>query len=355
MRAPPEGPLTQLPVRCANARCLNVLGNVLAVVQPDRTVWATWPGQPGTLLTGPNAKDGAALAPPVGSAQLDRWLAQALAPVAPVTSAPMPPALPPELRTCGVTNAGGGHGWHVILNDGSVWQRIHWARPPTSPQVLALPPNAYPVANGAGELCAYGIQTQPRAWDIHLANNRLVITAAPDREHAPARCLPDNVVEVDVAEGRRRFSASGVELPVPDEGGAGTPPAVGYAGQTILPAPVNRLEVRLPDGSAVVRTLPGDGKDLAGNLVEAGATRTRIATVGNGRGQLLVAERFTLKGCNVVEALHVLDLKEDRVNTLRRGNHVFHRMQALDGAFYVLQSAARVMDLDNPDATPVDL
>ncbi len=355
LRAPPEGPLTQLPVRCGNARCLNVVGNALAVVQPDRTVWATWQGQPGTVLQGPNAKDGAALAPSAGSPQLDRWLAEALAPVAPPTATPLPPALPPEFRTCGITTAGGGHGWHVILNDGSVWQRIHWSRPPTSPQVRALPPNAYPAANNAGALCAYGIQTQPRAWDIHLANSGQVITAAPDREHAPARCLPDDVVEVDGAEGRRRFSASGLELPVPDEDGTGTSPAVDYAGQTVLPPRVNRLEVRLPDGTNVVRALPVDGKDLAGNLVEAGATRARVATVGNGRGQLLVAERFTLKGCNVMEALHVLHLTEDRVTTLRRGNHVFHRLQAVDGVFYVLQSAPRVVDLDNPGATPVEL
>ena len=44
------GKPTPLPVECDRVTCLRTGPDGVAVLQPNRTVWAAWAGQPGKLL-----------------------------------------------------------------------------------------------------------------------------------------------------------------------------------------------------------------------------------------------------------------------------------------------------------------
>ena len=174
-----------------------------------------------------------------------------------------------------------------------------------------------------------------------------------DKEHAPARCLPNGGVDVETPAGKRWFSAQGKELPVPAQ--LPNTNVAAYNGQSVPSIHKPTLEMRGANGEAIHIPLPQDGRDLGGGQVGSGATRTRMVSMGNGRGQVLVAERFALRSCAGLEAIHVVDLATRKVTTLSRGDLVFHRLQALDGNFYWLQSAPHTVDLDADTPTAVDL
>ncbi|MEW5851558.1 MAG: hypothetical protein AB2A00_22400 [Myxococcota bacterium] len=339
------GKPTPVPARCANARCLRTHDDALAILQPDGSVWATWPGQPATIFSiGSLGGDAGAASP------LTWILAEMSAATADAPPPPQPPALPAELRTCGTTQAGGGFGWHVIRNADNVWQRVHWTRPPLDKEVVELPANAYPLADG-NRLCAYALQPTPRNWEVHLLKTQKVIVAARDREHPPARCLCDGV-EVEQEDGSIRVTPDGVEVPVAEKR-PHTPSYLSLRDVRFLTRPRGELSSVLANGSPWSFTLPEGGRNLAGKLVAPEATRERLVVAGNGVDTFLAAERLRLPGCGTHEALHLLHA-DRTVTTLQEGDTMFLRMVFAQGSFYWLHAEPRVVDLSRDDSAAVE-
>jgi hypothetical protein len=375
------GAVTPVPARCEQSSCLRARADFVAVLQPDGSVWARFGEEPGAVLSA-GASPPPLSAPPSAEAGLDD---DAASPVAKLLAEASPPVLPEGYRTCGTTSAGGGFGWHVIRNAGDVWQRVHWTLAPQQQAVRALAPDAYPLARADGTLCAWARQRSTRDWEVHLPSG-LVVPAARDHEHPPARCVGEGAVELLGRDGSRRFEADGSEAPSQAVWGPPWPEArdasVMHDGAGLFPAPGRAFEVVQANGEKWTRALAED-RDLAGAALPAGTARERLLARGDGAGRLLVAERFRLPGCQTIERLHLVRLPgqpggdpderaaaakpeekhrdkqgaeqgaeqggerqgHGEIKTLREGDLVFSRLSVGLGRFYWLESTPRLVDV----------
>ncbi len=299
---------------------------------PDARVWLSTKENPqGHFET--MATDGAAPTLPSEKRSSQHWL---------------PPALPAELRTCGQTFAGGGVGWHVIRNRGDVWQRIAWVVEPKSPEVRALPPDAYPLAAADGALCGWGRQYEEREWDIHHGPSGKVIRAIADQEHAPARCLgTDGTIAVDIEEGVVIINAQG-EM----KKSSGLPQAREPARDlyiTVAAAqfqkPLGQLRGRRKDGSEFTIPLL-EQVDVDGTPWAAGTVRTRIASAFDGDNTIVLAERILTSDCLVAEHLFVVDVRTAKVRRIATTADLIVRLAFAAGRFVWVEAEPIDVDLE---------
>ena len=342
----------RLTVACAHPRCLHVRPDVVAVVTANDAVWVWQTGQ----------AEGAVL-PPVPAVDDNEptvWARGVLVgggrgPAA--TSSPLnPPAptLPSTERTCGTTRAGGGFGYHVIRNDGSVWQRVAWVRPPTDAAVLALPTTAYPIVADDGSLCAWGEQQLlgDRRWTVHHLHSSTTVAAIADREHVPASCQADGAVDVDVdpvnhggvvrinRDGSLGAGSRPVFQPVP---------SASVTGKSTVSLSSGALVVTLLGGEQTTLLFPAD-HSLDGQKVPAGMVRDRVVTVGDGGSLLAVAERFVGEAGHGQELLHMVrvDARGPHVETTPvRDDVVISRLAHGLGAFWWVEGPAVAMRLED--------
>lgn len=358
VRAQREGqPTATIGVECLRPDCLRIARDSVAVPLRDGRVWMAWPGQPGTLVARETAP---------GEVLLRLAEIEATAPRFNDQPALPPPKLPPDLRTCGTVSVGGGFGWHVIRNADNTWQRIHWATPPTAPEVTALGPEMYPLT-GSGRLCGYAVQKAPRMWMVHVPGVERAIEAAPDSEHPPAACLADGSMRVQTARALVLITPDGTEqvlatYPAPDPAAsrgappAGPPGSLGHAlfarGQATLWAD-GALEVRFSDGSTWQRPPPLPDQDLGGNPLRPGAVRKRALVVGTDRNQVAIAERIMQGNCRGYEALHVFNVDERSVTTLVKGDVQILRPGYAAGAFWWVEGSSGYRDVSRDDELSV--
>jgi hypothetical protein len=280
-------------------------------------------------------------------------LSRATEPAGRSPSLPGPPALPPELRTCGVTTAGGGFGYHVIRNKGDVWQRVHWAKPPTDPQTIALPPEAYPIATATG-ICAWGEQRRgERQWTIHHVGSTTTVDAIADQEHAPAHCV-DGEVEVRVEGGAIRIDASGAQRRVTAKANEGPTRHVleGAVGKMTAPMSWGVLTLRRDDKALAELTFEPQ-TTLAGGPIPTGMRRDRVLGQGNGAGAYLFVERFVADDGTGLEQATLMRLDETgavaRMVVLDSdgSDRVISRLGTAHGAFFWIEAPATVVRISD--------
>ena len=237
-----------------------------------------------------------------------------------VDDKPGPPRLPPDLRTCGNTHAGGGHGWHVIRNSDNVWQRIEWSTAPVLAEVKALPADAYPIAMPDGSLCAWATQSKPRAWLVKAMKSSTVVEAVLDREHPPASCAAGGEVQVEREDGTVLVALDGTIRRAPA-------PSTQLSMSAPAPAKTIAHEVTIVQADGSTRTVPlAADRDLAGNALPPGAARTRVSAADDGAGTVLVAERFALKDCQSTETLSLVNIDTGVGRLIKSGDLMFLRL-----------------------------
>lgn len=341
---------------CAGLSCLRTDADVAVVVQPDGALWAAWSGD-ATARGGRVVSDAAGAAvdtvPAPVQAFVDvvrmRGVTLAADDAGAAGKADVAP-LPADHRTCGTTNAGGGFAYHVIKNDGDVWQRLQWTRPPTNDDVKALSDNAYPIVIGAaGTLCAWAVQKTPRNWEVHSPSG-VVVAAAPDREHPPAHCISADLVAVDVGDHAVHVSRDGskVDKELPsrsvDKAAPAYDPVMPLGGAASSNNPTGTL--RIADTS-FARPLV-DSADLAGKALPAGAHRRRIASAGDGARFVVVTEKIEQADCTTRELVHVVDTQgQGAVTTVRDADVVIAKVSAAAGRFWWLEATPQLVDVGN--------
>ena len=322
-----------VPVPCGGAQCLRVVGERIAVFQPDGRVWVASGADPDGRVV--DAHD-AGVPPP---------LPRADATTSPPP--PTPPTLPPSLRTCGQTFAGGGIGWHVIRNRDDVWQRIAWVVPPTLAAVRDLPEDAYPLAMPSGALCGWGRQRADRQWTIHHAPTGQTQDAIADREHAPARCRGDDgTLTIDVDDGIVVIAPDGQRRLEPSSPPPRSPGEAAVVDLTVpaqLQQPRDALRVRRTDGTLLVVPLRDD-VDLDQTPLVPGTTRARLATAGDGKKTLVVTERLQLPDCAVRERVFVVDVATGAARRIVDDDVVVLRLSFAAGRFVWLQAEPAFVD-----------
>lgn len=341
----------ELPVTCGRPGCLYVAADAVAVRQQDGTTWAEWDGHPGAVLGPPPTSASMSNAERWARAQTDppgvpRGLGGGTSsdPIAAVAA-----KLPPELRTCGSTRAGGGFGVHIIRNAGDVWQRIEWVVLPEAPEVKNLGPGSYPIADGTGGTCAVATQLDERVWQIrHLASGTIV-DATPDHEHPPARCTGNGDVEVTTTEGSTLVHHDGGTTNLPPRESAReevlVDPAEGEG--KVIQAPGNRFRVDLGEGTTATFELRADA-DLQGRPMPAGARRTRLSSVTDGKRTVLVMERLELPDCTGRDLLWHATLEPNQPPALRlvvEGDAILGRLSWGLGRYWWTSSVSTLVDV----------
>lgn len=327
----PDGKPADVPARCAGVQCLRANRDLVAVFQTDGKVWLATGEQPAGRVA--EANEPGLPEPPTP-------------PPSPPTASATAPTLPPELRTCGQTFAGQGVGWHVIRNEGDVWQRIAWVVPPTDPAVLALPADAYPLARADGTLCGWGRQREERRWTIHHVASGRTVDAVENREHAPAHCQgKDGSLVVEVEDGVLVLAPDGSARrePTAEDKPLVQPVEFALDGTVQVNSPKKALRVRRADGTVQVLPLRDD-VDIDDTALPAGTIRERVAAAGDGTGTLLVAERLVLPGCVVRERLFVVDLSAGRGRRLIDDDVMLMRLSFGAGRFFWVEAEPTYVD-----------
>lgn len=342
MHLGPNGP-EQVQVDCARTGCLQVSEWGVAVQQRDGSVWASWEGRPWGLLSSPTVTDPALLS------QGEQWVrslwleGDGLA--LPGIEA-KPPTLPKDLRTCGTVRLGDGLGYHIIRNEGDVWQRVHWALQPDPALLAQLPAAAYPLVKSDGSLCGYATQGPSRQWTVHQLFTGLTVMAAPDHEHPPAKCLPpgglrvrtgDGVLWVD-ADGTTRQESQGHASAVEGEVNSAD-----VKSKTLIPKPGDVIQLVLPGGRERTLSLSLE-RDIAGTPLPPNTSRERVWTLGDGR-QLLINERLLLPDCARTERLHLLDTENSKIVNVYTGDDIITRLSHGYSGFYWIQARPRLVYL----------
>jgi len=340
--------LTQLVEQpCRDQRCLATRDDGVAIVLPSGEVWA-WLGDVATGAVLPKE-------PQQGEPEGVSWARTILArpePQPQTTATPPPPELPPTLRTCGTTGAGGGFGYHIIRNAGDVWQRIHWVTPPTDAQTAALPVDVYPIAGPGGALCAWGEQrVGERRWTIHHASSPTTVAAIVDREHAPARCAVDGGVEVSVEGGSIRIEPDGTTRPLQltIEQGPSHFNLLSDGGRITAAMESGVLSI-VRDGVRVAEVAFLPAKMLDGTPFPAGLRRDRVLGQGNGAGMFAFVERLISDDGRGHERLTFvrLDGAKPVVINSTGDDKVITRLSSARGGFFWIEAPATVMRLAEP-------
>lgn len=316
------------------------------ILQEKGDAWAAWEGRAGgpLLPRSPNA-------PEPGPAEL--WArsevdAARTTPRSTSAGAEEPASVVPPagFRTCGTTRAGGGLGWHIIRNADDVWQRIEWVRRPTTQEVLALPTDAYPLADSQGALCAWGRQRAPRAWQIFVVGTTVVVDAIPNHEHPPARCEGGRGVVVDTESGTYLYTPDAPPQRVAEAGARSSRGArdIGSGRVALIQRPGASLTARLVDGKTVELPLGAD-RDLVGRSLPPGTTRERILAAGDLRETFLIVERLAMPDCSTREILVRWNATTGETTLLREGDIVFSRLAWGYGGFWWLESSPRLVDI----------
>lgn len=342
-----DGKPVAVDAACPRPSCLRANDAAVVIVGRDGAGWATWEGHPGAPLAPPGPLEEMSTQERWARREVDRSTAPLAGPG--VSGGPRdPPAgysSTAELRTCGNTFAGGGVGWHIIRNADDVWQRIEWTHKPTDPAVLALAPDAYPLADGLGALCGWARQKRQRHWEVHSIHNGVVVEAAPDFEHPPAHCTPDGAIIVNTRGGGVKLRADGALEPSALTA-PGTAPvrAASIAAAVSIMAPQGTVQVQMHDGTPRALVLPED-RDLLKRPWAPGTVRERLVLVGDRKQTLLINERIRLADCTVRETLLTLDVHTGGAALVAEGDLVFLRLSHSLGRFWWVEAAPRLIDV----------
>ena len=97
-RLGPAGIPEAIPVHCTTGACLSLEPDLVAVRQPNGTLWAAWVGQPGQFISG---EAGAHVSPQEVRARRHQGVGAGS-----TGAGSQVPSLPPGMRVCGQTFAG---------------------------------------------------------------------------------------------------------------------------------------------------------------------------------------------------------------------------------------------------------